>query len=350
MRIGVFSSNESGLKEAFDRYKHISNELEFVTQEGANPKNINNYIKAFFETEREEDDNIKHSVNDEETKIKIAIKPLHIIDENIEEKVEIFFAKRVLGLLNEESGEYFWSLGKYFWLVNLVKINPEISNELDNNNHLDISITTEEINEMGNDYTDNNQVENYEIILDNDYKIKRFINTTSGNIIDSEIVNKLISLDESQINHFVDQYILSRIICQKYLQKEDFDISKTEIALNSFNKHIKFESIKYLFKTYSEKSKIDAKINSKEDVYELLKEFYHKNFHNILDVYIGRVDYTDEEKGNVKFESVSPEKVVRKEEIDIKILKDNNLAENSFFEFTIHETDIGGVATHIQPI
>jgi hypothetical protein len=147
----------------------------------------------------------------------------------------------------------------------------------------------------------------------------------------------------------IHKYLVTQDICKKYLSGE-FEIEQVIEKLEILGDDAKFESQKILFKEFSQADNIGA--TRKEEIYELLNGFTSEGFWKILDIYKGRVDSIEDGIVYVKFESFSPEKVVRVEKFSVEFLRNHHiLSEDAQFEYTIYVTSIGsGSSYHIEPV
>jgi hypothetical protein len=168
--------------------------------------------------------------------------------------------------------------------------------------------------------------------------------STNTEINFKDILTKHTNFETDSV---IDHYFITHAICNKYVNKQ-VGFEEVIKALKSLGPLAMFESQKILFKKLPQT--VTAQINSKELVYELLKEFTLSNFPKVLDIYKCRVDSVEDGISYVKLESFSPEKVVRVERFSTEFLNKHNIDENSF-EYTIYiDSPTGGSAFHIEPI
>ncbi|HEV7642769.1 MAG TPA: hypothetical protein VGO50_02400 [Pyrinomonadaceae bacterium] len=267
---------------------------------------------------------------DKNHKLEVITKPLHKTTDSLPAEIQAYYAKKVINSL--KAGQHIWTAGKYSWMVGINMDIPYF-------NASDAEI------EQRDKYTTDNPENAFFISVDkNEFRAESVLDKSSSLEIRA---NDVFSEDAVSKTHgFIHKYFVTQTVCKKYLEGQA-TVNDVIQMVKGLGDQAIFESQKILFKGLSQA--VDDQIHSKEDVYELLKEFHSYDFPKILDIYKGRVDAVENGVAHVNLQSYCPEGVVRKETFGAEFLKNRNVDLDSVFEYTIYNPGIGGSAFHIEP-
>lgn len=279
------------------------------------------------------DDIIKYI--EDSHQFELVVKPIHKITTELPNAIKAFYAKKILNSF--KPGEYIWKAGKYAWLAGINK---------------EISFPADKIEQSG-EYTSDNPEETFLLNIDKDgIDIESVVDKSANLEINFNDVLKDNSVYKS--DSLIHKYFITYAICKKYLNGEidAAEVNRLIVMLGdkTIVEYAMFESQKILFKELSQNDSIQAAW--KEEIYDLLSEFRLNGFQQILDIYKCRVDSIEDDIAYVKFESFSPENVVRVEKFSAEFLSEHHiLNEDAQFEYTIYITSLGGGSSyHIEPI
>lgn len=240
----------------------------------------------------------------------------------------LFYSKKLLKALNK--GEYLWKMEPFIWQVN-------VGNKLSGNK---------------DPQSPNSHLEIYEMRINKGNLKLAEIRSGDGlfSFSTSEVMSSIDSGEERLNIIRNDKYslladlIVADIVCSKYLNNA-VNSQKAIHYISQLNALAIFEFQKLLFKRIQS----NTPFKSKEEIYSALSQFSQSGFPVVLDIYEARVDSVSEEIAIVKFQSLSPERIVRlEEEVSSAFLQQYSLTENSVFEYTIYKPKIGGGAYHIE--
>jgi hypothetical protein len=319
IRIGFYSSSEEELKRKLQKSPIFQNGVEVLSR-----------------TNRTDDNNLKYCTDfiDKLYNMDISVKPLHKEEQNIPTQIQSFFNKKILKY--PDIGEWLLQTGKYIWQIAVNQPLSEQYSEIERYN-----------NEL---YTYNNSINQYKIKYDrkNDLIQEFEFGETSLKITNIK-PNSLPKLYLGYYNIF--EFFYTKCFCELYL---DLSINEKDFIkiLSKVSDKSKLESQCILFKEFSLQHDTRENVHSAFDKLKKESVLKKESLHSILDIYKGRVDDIDRtnKTASVRFESLSPKKIVRRETLSIDFLDAHALELESQFEYTLYEDTAGGTATNIEPI
>jgi hypothetical protein len=312
VHIGVYSSYEEDLINELKRL-NLYNKVDVLTRKNHSHRDSLKFLSDFI---------------DKFYNIDIFVKPLHKEEQKIPIQIQSFFNKKILKY--PDIGEWLLQTGQYIWQIAVNKSLSEQYSEIERyNNKL---------------YTYNNPINQYKTKYDkNDGLIQEFkFEETSLKITNI----KPNSLSKSYLGSYnILEFFYTKCFCEQYLRSNINDKDLIKI-LSKVSDKSKLESQCILFKEFS------LKHDTRENVQSAFDSFKNESFQSILDIYKGRVDNIDRTNNtaSVRFESLSPKKIVRSETLSIDFLEAHSLELESQFEYTLYKDTAGGTATNIEPI